>query len=66
MSLIVLQGMSVLQVSATDPDTGIDADLTYSIEGITHDNNDTNIMLDLINSKYVIFPFSRHHCEGPL
>lgn len=57
MSLIVFQGTSVLQVSATDPDTGINAALTYSIEGITHTNSSvTNVMLNLTTSKNVSFP----------
>lgn len=66
MSLIVFQGTSVLQVSAADPDTGINAALTYSIEGIRNTNNCvTNMMLDLITSECVFFPdiiSPRHHC----
>lgn len=58
MSFTVFQGTSVLKVSATDPDIGINANLTYSIEGIyTHtDNNVTTIMLNLITCKCVLFP----------
>lgn len=46
----------MLQVTATDPDTGINDVITYSIEGITHSNRSiTNLMLDSMTSKCFFF-----------
>lgn len=45
-------------MSATDPDTGINDVITYSIEGIAHSNNSIiDLILDLITRKYFFFPY---------